>query len=98
MGKVPRMAETPSSSMGSSRQAKGQQASSMPESETAIRSLKASESVEVAFSAAGFPSAPPDLAALIGSYVKSKTQGIFLSEIAKCHRVAAALARMLPKV
>jgi len=70
----------------------------MPESETAIRSLKASESVEVAFSAAGFPSAPPDLAALIGSYVKSKTQGIFLSEIAKCHRVAAALARMLPKV
>jgi len=54
------MAETPTSYIGVLRQAKGQQATSMPESESAIRNLKASESVEVAFSAAGFPSAPPD--------------------------------------
>ena len=80
------MAETPTTSTGFPRQTKERQTTSMPESEDAVRNLKASESVEVAFSAAGFPSAPHDLAALVSSHVKSATRGIPLNQIAHTGR------------
>ncbi len=55
---------------------------SMSESEDGIRNLKASESVEAAFYAAGFPSPGGDLAAIISNYVKSETRGIPARELA----------------
>lgn len=46
------------------------------ESEDTVRNLKASESVVAAFQAIGIPSPAPDLAQIITTYVKSKTQNI----------------------
>jgi hypothetical protein len=46
------------------------------ESEDTVRNLKASESVVAAFQAVGIPSPAQDLAQIITTYVKSKTQNI----------------------
>ena len=55
---------------------------SMSDSEDSVRNLKASQSVEAAFSAAGVPSPGGDLAAIISNYVKSETRGIPARELA----------------
>ncbi|MCA1515644.1 hypothetical protein [Bradyrhizobium sp. NBAIM01] len=55
---------------------------SLPESEDAVRNLKASESVQSAFLSVGIPSPPGDVAALITNHVKEAVQGISLSQVA----------------
>src|SRR5258707_9796572 len=57
-------------------------AASVPESEDAIRNLKASESVTAAFNAVGIPNPPGDLANIVSTYVKSATRDIPLNQIA----------------
>jgi hypothetical protein len=55
---------------------------SLPESEDAIRNLKASESVQAAFLATGIPSPPGDVAAIITNHVKGAIAGLPLSQVA----------------
>ena len=55
---------------------------SLPESDDSIRNLKASEAAESAFQAAGIPSPPADLAAIVGTHVKGATRDIPLNQLA----------------
>jgi hypothetical protein len=55
---------------------------SVTESEDQVRNLKASQSVEAAFQAAGIPSPPGDIAAIITNHVKSEIQTLPLSQVA----------------
>ncbi len=54
----------------------------LPQSEDAIRNLKASESVVAAFQAAGFSSPPGELAQIATTFVKSQTQQIPINQVA----------------
>jgi hypothetical protein len=80
------MVELPPSSRqphsGSRTPETGSISQQLPEGEDTIRNLKASESVVAAFQAAGIPSPPGDLAAIIGSYVKNATREIPGNQIA----------------
>jgi hypothetical protein len=80
------MAEIPNRSSG--KGADGYQrgrtaaATTVTESEDQVRNLKASQSVEAAFQAAGIPSPPGDIAAIITNHVKSEIQTLPLSQVA----------------
>jgi hypothetical protein len=56
--------------------------STINESEDQIRNLKASESVDTAFRAAGIQNPPPDVAAIITTFIKNATKGIPISQLA----------------
>lgn len=55
---------------------------SLPQSDDAIRNLKASESVVAAFQAAGFPSPPGELAQIATTFVRSQTLQIPINQVA----------------
>jgi hypothetical protein len=79
------MVDTPYSSSGtlaggSLRRASA--GSSITESDDQVRNLKASQSVEAAFQAAGIPSPPGDIAAIITNHVKSEIQNLPLNQVA----------------
>ncbi len=54
----------------------------MPESETAVRTLKASQSAKLAFVAAGIPNPSPALVNMVADYVRRRTLGIPPGQIA----------------
>lgn len=56
-------------------------ATSVPESEDAIRNLKASQSVETAFAAQRIATPPADIAAILTNAVKSAVKGLPLNEV-----------------
>lgn len=77
-------ADTPPT-LGDNSRLRGRRAtstSSITESEDTVRNLKASESVQSAFMAAGIPSPPGDVAAIIANHVKGTIQGLSLSQVA----------------
>jgi hypothetical protein len=80
------MAETPNGSSGSLADGhlrrRAPESASVTESEDQVRNLKASQSVEAAFQAAGIPSPPADIAAIITNHVKSEIQTLPLSQVA----------------
>src|SRR4051794_16649230 len=80
------MAETPNGSSGKGAdgyQRRGApESTSIRESEDQVRNLKASQSVEAAFQAAGIPSPPGDIAAIITNHVKSEIQNLPLNQVA----------------
>lgn len=80
------MAEIPNGSSGKGadgyQRGRAAVATTVTESEDQVRNLKASQSVEAAFQAAGIPSPPGDIAAIITNHVKSEIQTLPLSQVA----------------
>lgn len=75
-----------------SRNATSGDVKSIPESEDAIRNLKASQSVEAAFQAAGIASPPGDVAAIITNQVRSAIQGLSIQHVANMSPGSGELA------
>ena len=80
------MANTPNGTSGKlvegNQHRRASRSASVTESEDQVRNLKASQSVEAAFQAAGIPSPPGDIAAIITNHVKSEIQTLPLSQVA----------------
>jgi hypothetical protein len=90
------MAETPKGSSGKGadgyQRGRAPESASIRESEDQVRNLKASQSVEAAFQAAGIPSPPGDIAAIITNHVKSDIQALPLNQVANMSPGSGPLA------
>jgi hypothetical protein len=80
------MVDTPNGTSGKlvdgNQRRRAPKSASVTESEDQVRNLKASQSVEAAFQAAGIPSPPGDIAAIITNHVKSEIRTLPLSQVA----------------
>jgi hypothetical protein len=77
---------------GTNSRERARGSATITENEDAIRNLKASQSVEAAFQAAGIPSPPGDVAAIITNQVRSAIQGLSLHQVANMSPGSGELA------
>jgi hypothetical protein len=86
-------ADTPSTSDETGRlRSRSRSSGTITENDGAIRNLKASQSVKAALQAAGIPSPPGDIAAIITNHVKSEIQTLSLSQVANMSPGSGQLA------
>jgi hypothetical protein len=85
--------DTPSTSDETGRlRGRSRGSATITEDDGGIRNLKASQSVEAAFQAAGIPSPPGDIAAIITNHVRSEIQALSLSHVANMSPGSGPLA------